>query len=128
MSSMLSLSWSPLVGHEGWPTNIKPSPGDFIASTSAQLTFFFIAGAAVVIFALPWALKAAVRGKNYTPLLVIGSGLLSSPLEPMLDMLGHRRWAKNLVPPFTNFGISGPALIPVFSVAFLRLEAYFCYF
>ena len=102
MSSMQSLSWSPLVGHEGWPPNIKPSPGDFIASTSAQLTFFFIAGAAVVIFALPWAIKAAVRSKNYTPLLVIGSGLLCSQLEPMLDMLGHLHWAKNLVPAFTK--------------------------
>ena len=33
MSSMHSLSWWPLVGHEGWPPNIKPSPGDFVAST-----------------------------------------------------------------------------------------------
>lgn len=128
MSSMQSLSWSPLVGHEGWPPNIKPSPGDFIASTSAQLTFFFIAGAAVVIFALPWAIKAAVRSKNYTPLLVVGSGLLCSQLEPMLDMLGHLHWAKNLVPAFTNFGITVPALIPLCYVAFLGLESYFCYF
>ena len=128
MSSMLSLSWSPLVGHEGWPPNIKPSPGDFVASTSAQLTFFFIAGAAVVIFALPWAIRAAVRSKNYTPLLVIGSGLLCSQLEPMLDMLGHLHWAKNLVPAFTNFGITVPALIPLCYVAFLGLESYFCYF
>ena len=128
MSSMLSQSWWPLVGDEGWPPNIKPSPGDFVASAPAQLTFFFIAGAAVVIFALPWAIRAAVRSKNYTPLLVIGSGLLCSQLEPMLDTLGHLHWAKNLVPAFTNFGVTVPALIPLCYVAFLGLEAYFCYF
>ncbi len=128
MSSMLSQSWWPLVGDEGWPPNIKPSPGDFVASAPAQLTFFFIAGAAAVIFALPWAIRAAVRSRNYTPLLVIGSGLLCSQVEPMLDMLGHLHWAKNLVPAFTNFGITVPALIPLCYVAFLGLESYFCYF
>jgi len=128
MSSMLSQSWWPLVGDEGWPPNIKPSPGDFVASAPAQLTFFFIAGAAAVIFALPWAIRAAMRSRNYTPLLVIGSGLLCSQVEPMLDMLGHLHWAKNLVPTFTNFGITVPALIPLCYVAFLGLDAYFCYF
>jgi hypothetical protein len=128
MSQMLSLSWWPLVGDEGWPPNIKPSPGEFTASLPAEITFFFVAGAAVVIFALPWAIKAAVRSKNYVPLLVIASGLICSLLEPMLDLLGHLHWAENLVPAFTNFGITVPALIPLCYVAFLGLEAYFCYF
>ena len=129
MSLMLSSSsWWPLVGQEGWPPNIKPSPGDFIASAPAQITFFFVAGAAAVIFALPWAIRAAVRSKNYIPLLVIASGFICSQCEPMLDMLGHLHWAKNLVPAFTNFGITVPALIPLCYVAFLGLEAYFCYF
>jgi hypothetical protein len=46
----------------------------------------------------------------------------------MLDLLGHLHWAENLVPAFTNFGITVPALIPLCYVAFLGLEAYFCYF
>ncbi|AFJ34703.1 hypothetical protein W7S_08640 [Mycobacterium sp. MOTT36Y] len=134
MSSMISVSAWPLVGHEGWPPNIKPSPGDFVAGTTAQIAFFFIAGAAVVLFALPWAIRAALgrgaamRRKNYVPLLALGSGLLCCLVEPMLDMLGHLHWAKNLVPAFTNFGITVPALIPLCYVAFLGLEAHFCYF
>ena len=62
------------------------------------------------------------------PLLVIGSGLVCSLLEPMLDLLGHLHWANNLIPAFTNFGITVPALIPLCYVAFLGLEAYFAYF
>jgi hypothetical protein len=107
---------------------MEPSPGNFVASLPAQVTFFLVAGAAVVIFALPWAVRAAVRSRNYVPLLVMASGLLCSQLEPMLDLLGHLHWAKNLAPAFTNFGITVPALIPLCYVAFLGLEAYFCYF
>jgi hypothetical protein len=117
-----------LAGGQGWPPNIQPAPGQFTASPAAQITFFFVAGAAVVIFALPWALRAAFRSKNYVPLIVIGSGLICSLLEPMLDLLGHLHWAQNLVPAFTNFGITVPALIPLCYVAFLGLESYFCYF
>lgn len=129
MSPTFSSSWWPLVSdHQGWPPNMQPAPGPFTASPAAQAIFFFVAGAAVVIFALPWALRAAVRSKNYVPLLVMGSGLICSLLEPMLDLLGHLHWAHNLVPAFTNFGITVPALIPLCYVTFLGLEAYFCYF
>jgi hypothetical protein len=128
MVHTFGVSWWPLVGDEGWPPNIKPSPGDFEASLPSEITFFFIAGAAVVIFALPWAIRAAVKSKNYIPLIVMASGLICSLLEPMLDLLGHLHWAENLVPAFTNFGITVPALIPLCYVAFLGLEAYFCYF
>ena len=83
---------------------------------------------AVVIFAVPWAVRAAVRSRNYVPLIVMTSGLICSLLEPMLDLLGHLHWARNLLPAFTNFGITVPALIPLCYVAFLGLEAYFCYF
>jgi hypothetical protein len=120
-------SW-PLVSEEGWPPNMQPAPGDFTASLPAEIAFFFIAGAAVVIFALPWAIRAAVKSKNYIPLLVMASGLICSLLEPMLDLLGHLHWAENLIPAFTNFGITVPALIPLCYVAFLGLEAYWCYF
>lgn len=128
MSPKFVASGWPLVGDEGWPPNIVPSPGEFDASPAAQITFFFVAGAAAVIFALPWAIRAAMRSKNFVPLLVLGSGLLCSLLEPMLDMLGHLHWSRSLVPAFTNFGITVPALIPLCYVAFLGLESYFCYF
>jgi hypothetical protein len=129
MNQAFSLSWRPLVSDDqGWPPNMLPAPGDFSASLTAEIVFFFIAGAAVVIFALPWAIRAAVRSKNYVPLIVMTSGLICSLLEPMLDLLGHLHWASNLLPAFTNFGITVPALIPLCYVAFLGLEAYFCYF
>jgi hypothetical protein len=128
MIGTLKESWNPLVGDPGLPPNILPAPGLFQASDVAQIVFFLVAGAAVVIFAVPWAVKAAVRSKNYIPLIVMASGLLCSLLEPMLDVLGHLHWAENLVPAFTNFGVTVPALIPLCYVAFLGLEAYFCYF
>jgi hypothetical protein len=127
MSNMSSLTW-PLIDGQGWPPNILPAPGDFSATLAAEITFFFLAGALVVIFALPWAIRAAMRSRNYVPLLVMASGLMCSLLEPMLDLLGHLHWANNLTPAFTNFGITVPALIPPCYVAFLGLEAYFCYF
>lgn len=105
-----------------------PAPGEFHASVASETIFFFVAGAAVVIFALPWAVKALVKSGNWVPLLVMGSGLICSLLEPMLDLQGHLHWAHNLVPAFTNYGITVPALIPLCYVAFLGLEAYFCYF
>jgi hypothetical protein len=129
MDRLLATSWWPLVSDEqGYPPHIEPAPGPFTASTTAELIFFFVAGAAVVIFALPWAIRAAVRSRNWIPLIVLGSGLICSLLEPMLDLLGHLHWAHNLVPAFTNFGITVPALIPLCYVAFLGLESYFCYF
>ncbi len=129
MSSALTLAdgWI-LESTEGWPPNMQPAPGPFDASLTAEIIFFFVAGALVVVFALPWAIRAAVKSKNYIPLLVMGSGLICSLLEPMLDLLGHLHWARNLLPAFTNFGITVPALIPLCYVAFLGLEAYFCYF
>jgi hypothetical protein len=125
---MLPLSWNPLVSEPGLPPNIEPAPGLFQASLTAEIIFFLVAGAAVVIFALPWAIKAAVKSRNFIPLIVMASGLICSLLEPMLDLLGHLHWAENLAPAFTNFGITVPALIPLCYVAFLGLEAYFCYF
>ncbi|CDO30900.1 MULTISPECIES: hypothetical protein [Mycolicibacterium] len=129
MNPTLATGWWPLVSDDqGWPPNMQPAPGHFAASTTAEIIFFFVAGAAAVVFALPWATRAAVRSRNYVPLLVLASGLLCSLLEPMLDLLGHLHWAHNLVPAFTNFGITVPALIPLCYVAFLGLEAYFSYF
>ncbi|WP_431232996.1 hypothetical protein ACQ856_27265 [Mycolicibacterium psychrotolerans] len=128
MSPTLSLSRSPLVQGQGWPPNILPAPGDFSVSLTAEIAFFLIAGALAVVVALPWAIRAAVRSRNYVPLIVLASGLICSLLEPMLDLLGHLHWANNLIPAFTNFGITVPLLIPPCYMAFLGLEAYFCYF
>jgi hypothetical protein len=110
------------------PPNILPSPPDFSASPLAIWIFFFIAGAAVVLVALPWAIRAAVKDRHWMPLISIGGGFLCSLLEPMLDLLGHLRWANNLPTAFTNFGIDVPWLIPPCYAAFLGLESYFCYY
>jgi len=111
------------------PPNILPSPSDLVAGPWAAWGFFFVAGAAAVLVALPWAIYAGARKGNWIPLLVIGSGFLCSLVEPMLDFLGHLRWARDLPgPAFVNFGIEIPYLIPPCYAAFLGLEAYFCYF
>jgi len=111
----------------GYPPNLEPHPADFSAGASSELAFFFIAGAAVVILALPWALRAMKNG-NPIPILVMISGLICSLEEPMLDVLGHLHWANDLTTAFTNFGVPVPALIPLCYVAFLGLMSYFCYF
>ncbi len=111
----------------GLPPNVMPLPAGFEAGATNEIIFFFVAGAAVVILALPWAIKAALK-KNYVPILVLISGLICSLEEAMLDMLGHLHWADDLTPVYTNFGITVPLLIPLCYVAFLGLQAYFCYF
>lgn len=111
----------------GIPPNVKPLPAGFDAGATNEWIFFFVAGAAVVLLALPWALRAAAK-RNYIPLLVMASGLLCSLEEAMLDMLGHLHWADDLIPVYTNFGITVPLLIPLCYVAFLGLQSYFCYF
>lgn len=111
------------------PPNVLPSPPDFAAGSWAAWGFFFVAGAAAVLLALPWALYGGIRKGNWIPLLAMGSGLLCSLVEPMLDFLGHLRWANDLPgPAFVNFGIDIPYLIPPCYMAFLGLESYFSYF
>lgn len=110
------------------PPHIWPSPPDFSAGPWAAWGFFFFAGAAAVLIALPWAIYAGARKHNWIPLLVIGSGLLCSLVEPMLDVLGHLRWANDLPVAFSNFGIDIPWLIPPCYAAFLGLESYFVYY
>jgi len=111
----------------GLPPNVKPLPAGFEAGTTNEIIFFFVAGAAVVLFALPWAIRAAMN-KNWVPVLVILSGLICSLEEAMLDMLGHLHWADDLTGVYTNFGITVPLLIPLCYVAFLGLQSYFNYF
>ena len=77
--------------------------------------------------ALIWALYTGFK-QNWLPLILIGGGFLCSLLEPMLDLLGHLRWANDLpFYVFTNFGIDIPLLIPFCYAAFLGLEPYFIY-
>jgi len=110
------------------PPHILPSPPPFSAEPWAIWVFFFLAGAAVVLAALPWAIYAGARYRNRLPLIMIGSGFLCSLSEPLLDLLGHLRWANNLPTAFSNFGIDIPWLIPPCYAAFLGLESYFVYF
>lgn len=123
----MSVEASTYVAPPGLPPNVLPLPAGFDAGLQNEIAFFFIAGAAVVILALPWAIRAAFN-KNWVPLLVLVSGLICSLEEAMLDMLGHLHWADDLMPVYTNFGITVPMLIPLCYVAFLGLQAYFCYF
>lgn len=112
----------------GYPQMICTSPPPFEASDFAIHFFFFFAGAAAVLVALPWALYAGFKKSNWIPIFVLTSGFLTSLSEPMLDLLGHLRWARNLPVAFTNFGIDVPWLIPPCYAAFFGLEAYFVYY
>ena len=110
------------------PPNILPSPSDFSAGSFAGWFFTLYAGLLIVSIALIWALYTGFKKRNWLPLLLICGGFVCSLLEPMLDMLGHLRWANDLpVYVFTNFGISIPLLIPFCYAAFLGLEPYFIY-
>jgi hypothetical protein len=112
----------------GYPQMFCTSPPPFAAEPWAIHFFFFFAGAAAVLAAIPWAIYAGVKKDNWVPIFVVASGFLTSLSEPMLDMLGHLRWANNLPTAFTNFGIDVPWLIPPCYAAFFGLEAYFCYY
>lgn len=107
---------------------VLPSPSHFAAPAWAAWGFLFYAGALAVLLALPWALSAGFRRRDWLPLTMLGSGFLCSLVEPMLDFLGHLRWADNLL--FTGykvFGIDIPVLIPPCYALFLGLEGYFVY-
>lgn len=111
----------------GFPPNMCPSPPDFAAGPWASWGFFFFAGALAVFIAIPWAISRIVKHRDWLPMIIIGSGFICSLLEPMLDLLGHLRWANDLPVAFTNFGIDIPWLIPFCYAAFLGLESYFVY-
>ncbi|GAA5168279.1 hypothetical protein GCM10023321_62100 [Pseudonocardia eucalypti] len=110
------------------PPHILPSPPPFGATQFAIWFFFFFAGAAAVFIAVPWCLYAGFKKRNWIPALAVASGFLTSLSEPMLDLLGHLRWANNLPTAFSNFGIDIPLLIPPCYGAFFGLEAYFVYY
>jgi hypothetical protein len=97
--------------------------------TSFEGWFFTAyAGALVVLLALPWACLCIKRRRDYLPLLALCAGAITSLGEPMLDHVGHLRWADNLPgPAFSNFGLHIPALIPPCYMLFMGLEAYWIY-
>lgn len=111
----------------GFPPNICPSPPPFEAGPFAAWFFFFFSGGLAVIVAAPFAIARIVRWRDWVPLLVIVSGFLASWVEPMLDILGHLRWASDLPMVYTNFGVEIPWLIPFAYAAFFGLESYFIY-
>jgi hypothetical protein len=107
---------------------LLPSPPPFQATDFEAWFFLFWAGALVVIIALPWAVLALKRRGDWLPLLALAAGFLTALGEPMLDLVGHLRWAQNLHgPAFSNFGIDIPILIPPCYGLFMGLEAYFIY-
>lgn len=111
------------------PPFILPSPPPFGAGQLNAWIFFFVAGAGIVFGAIPWLLNAGFRHKNWLPLVLVCAGFLCSLVEPMLDMLGHLRWANDIFgPAFVNFGIDVPYLIPPCYAAFFGLEVYFSYY
>jgi len=107
---------------------LLPSNTPLVASDFDAWFFLFWAGLLVVVFALPWAIRAFVKRRDSLPLLALGAGLLTSLGEPMLDLVGHLRWADNLHgPAFVNFGLEVPLLIPPCYALFMGLEAYWIY-
>jgi hypothetical protein len=113
---------------QGYGT-LLPACGVHLHPTSFEGWFFTAyAGALVVCLALPWAFKAVVKRKDYLPILTLCAGAITSLGEPMLDHVGHLRWAENLPgPAFSNFGLHIPALIPPCYMLFMGLEAYWIY-
>jgi hypothetical protein len=110
------------------PPFVLPSPSDFAAGSFAGWFFTMYAGLAVVSIATIWALYVGFKKHNWLPLMLIFGGFLCSLCEPMLDFLGHLRWANDLPPSgYSNFGIAIPLLIPFCYAAFLGLEPYFIY-
>ena len=122
------LDIGPLIAQIGYPPNLEPHPSGFEAGQTAELFFTLYCGLAVVLLALPWAIHRAIKRRDTVPILVLAGGLVCSLEEPMLDMLGHLHWADDLEDLYNNFGVPVPALIPPCYVAFLGLQAYFCYF
>jgi hypothetical protein len=107
---------------------ILSSPPPFEAGHSAGWFFTLYAGLAAVLLSLPWAYLAWQRRRDTLPLLMLAGGFLTSLGEPMLDLVGHLRWASDAPgPAFSNFGIDIPYLIPPCYAAFMGLEAYFVY-
>jgi hypothetical protein len=90
--------------------------------------FTAYAGAAVVLVALPWAIRALQKRRDPLPILMLLSGAITSLGEPQLDFVSHLRWANNLPgPAFTMFGLHVPALIPPCYMLFMGLESYWLY-
>lgn len=114
--------------HVGLPPMILPSPPPFGAGQVTGWAFTLYAGGAAVLLAAAWALHMGIRRRDWLPATLISGGLVCSFVEPMLDILGHLRWANDL-PMFlyTNFGIPIPLLIPFAYAAFFGLEPYFWY-
>jgi hypothetical protein len=107
---------------------LLPSPPPLTASDFDAWFFLFWAGLIVIVFALPWAISVFVKRRDPLPLLMLGAGLITSLGEPMLDLVGHLRWAENLHgPAFSNFGLDIPLLIPPCYALFMGLEAYWVY-
>lgn len=110
------------------PPYLLPSPPPFESGPIGSWGFFILAGGLVVAVALPWSIRCVIKDRNWLPLIAIAGGALCSLVEPMVDILGHLRWARDLPVAFTNFGIDIPWAIPPAYAAFYGLESYFFYY
>lgn len=110
------------------PPMVLPSPSDFGAGAFAGWFFTLYAGVALVVVALAWSLWVGFTRRHWLPAILLVSGALCALCEPMLDVLGHLRWANNLpLYAFHNFGIGIPLLVPFSYAVFMGMEPYLIY-
>lgn len=89
---------------------LDPPPTELHASDLAW-TFTLVVGVGFVIVAL-WCLAYAVHKRDFLPLLMLGSGLLSVGLEPVVDTMGKVWYAKdNPWVVYTAMGVPQPAFL-----------------
>jgi hypothetical protein len=89
---------------------LGPRPEDMHASGAAWM-FTVVVGIGFVLVAA-WCLAYAVRRRDVLPLVMLGGGLLSVGLEPVVDTMGKVWYAKdNPWVVYTSMGVPQPAFL-----------------
>ncbi|MEX2195955.1 MAG: hypothetical protein WD844_11775 [Thermoleophilaceae bacterium] len=100
---------------------------DLQPSDTASWFFTVWASAAALVF-VPYALIALVQRGDTLPLLLLISAVLASLVEPMLDSLGHVRFAENVpLTVYTNFGVGITVLVLTGYVLVMGVGGYVAY-
>lgn len=90
--------------------SLGPQPLDMEASGAAWI-FTLIVGVGFVAVAI-WCIAFALRRKDMLPLLMLGSGLISVGLEPIVDTMGKVWYASdNPWVVYTAVGVPQPAFL-----------------
>jgi hypothetical protein len=106
---------------------IQPVPLSFHAGSTGKWLFTIWAGGGAVLV-LPWVLYRLVKLRDVTPALLWLGGLICSLAEPMLDLIGHLWYPRNLPgPAFKGFDLSVPLLIPPCYTFFVSGMGYIAY-